>query len=206
MEVITYMGVFGIASLITCFFLFYQRAKWQKIADNNVQLLVIPKAGKRRFLLGRVEGGIVVVEKNEKKNIPGKEYPIDEIATYEAPFPPEFPIAFMRTNIKEMAVYAWNWEPISNPTDNPLMSPDLLYNFEHEKFSALFLATSQIMADYEEKLQKALSRSINPNIVYALLGLIVVGVGYLAYTFMPLLEQLQNMIDDINALAKAFGV
>lgn len=205
-EAFMYMGVLGIASMITTVFIFWQRAGWQKTADTHVQLLVIPRAGNRRYVLGKVEGNVVVVEQNEKKGIPGKIYPINDVVTYEAPYPPEFPVPFLRTNIREMAVYAWNWEPITNPTNDPLMSPELLYNFEHEKFSHLFLATSQMMADYEEKLQKALSRSISPMVIYALMGTSIVISGYLVYQFMPLYEQLQGLIEEIKALAAAFGV
>tara|TARA_Y100000310_G_scaffold344205_1_gene455718 strand:- start:4952 stop:5491 length:540 start_codon:yes stop_codon:yes gene_type:complete len=178
------------------------RAKWQREADNNVQIRIIPKSGKAYTVLGTITGSQVIVEKDEKRRRPGKVYPIDDIATYEANYPPNFPVSFMRTNIKEMLVYGWNWEPVSNRSDDPLMSPDSTYNVEHERFTSMFVMASQLMADYEERLQKALTRSVNPMVVYVLLGMACVGVGYLILMLQPVLPDLQGL----DELKKGFGL
>ncbi len=200
--VLNYFGTFGFVTLIGSIVLFYMRAKWQREADNNVQIRIIPKSGKAYTVLGTITGSQVIVEKDEKRRRPGKVYPIDDIATYEANYPPNFPVSFMRTNIKEMLVYGWNWEPVSNRSDDPLMSPDSTYNVEHERFTSMFVMASQLMADYEERLQKALTRSVNPMVVYVLLGMACVGVGYLILMLQPVLPDLQGL----DELKKGFGL
>lgn len=200
--VLNYFGTFGFVFLVGTIVLFIMRAKWQREADDNVQIRIIPKSGKAYTVLGKIKGKEVVIEPNDKRGRPGKIYPIDDIATYEADYPTNFPLGFMRTNIKEMLVYGWNWEPVSNRSDDPLMSPDLIYNSEHERFTALFLATSQIMAEYEDKLHKALLRSVNPMIVYVLMAMTAAGVGYLIMMLQPVLPDLKGL----NELKKAFGM
>lgn len=111
-------------------------------------------------------------------------------AIYPTTYPPGLP-AWASITIRKCVVDEDCWEMRTRKGTDPMMNPELLVLYEHEKTMGMMVVLSQTIQEYETKLQKALTRSANPLIIYALLGIVAIGIGYLLFQINPLVEEMQ---------------
>lgn len=127
-------------------------------------------------------------------------------AIYPTNFPPGLPV-WASITIRKCVVDEDCWEVRTRAGSDPMMNPELLVLYEHEKTMGMMVVLSQTIQEYETKLQKALTRSANPLIIYALLGIVAIGIGYLLFQINPLVTELQEnnaMLQDIVTKISAF--
>jgi len=202
--------------------------RWKQISKREILVEVIRSGGDSVKVMGKLVGNMLEISPNKKYGFEvGKMYPFvadkedgeketksDKAKEGEARnvgvklqrggifysnYPEGLP-SFMTVGIRKCIVDEDNWEMRTRKGSDPMMNPDLLVLHEHEKTSGMLAAMSQTIEMYENKLQKAYSRSLNPMILYALVALMVCGVGYLIYQQQPLIKELELAVEQINNL------
>ena len=125
--------------LIGFFMTISLRNKYQKQAIDHVLGEFVTREGTGYPKLLRVEGGLVVLEPDEKKGIKGKAFPIAERVSYLVDYPegPWCP-RFLKCKIKKMVFREFDLEPVSNLYSNILVpSPETFYNLLMQKVTEI---------------------------------------------------------------------
>lgn len=122
---------------------------------------------------------------------------VSRTAIYPTQYPAGLPSIF-QVPIRKCVVDEDTWEMRTRHGSDPMMNPDLLVLYEHEKTMGLLVVLSQTIQEYEEKLQKALARTTSPMVMYILVGLTVIGVGYILYQITPLTTLLNGVSSQLD--------
>lgn len=223
--------IFGIAMIFII-------RQWKKQARENIRVEVVRSGGDSVKVFGKLVGNMLEIPANKKygwevgKMYPfiadedSKGYPIAELreateddatqsiyveinrqGIYYTDYPEGLP-AWMAIGMRKCVVDEDNWEMRTRFGSNPMMNPDLIAIHEHEKTAQILAAASQEINDLREKLQKALTKGVNPMVIYAGFGLTIIGVGYLLFQLLPILPDLQNlapMMDKMDAVINAIS-
>ena len=216
--------------VIFVFAMIFVVRQWKKISRENILIEIVRSGGDSVKVLGKLVGNMLEIPPSKKYGfVVGKMYPFvaDEIekegekitkddkaakgevrnvgvkpqraGIYYSNYPEGLP-AFMTVGIRKCTVDEDNWEMRTRKGSDPMMNPDLLVLHEHEKTGGMLAAMSQTIEMYENKLQKAYSRSLNPMILYILVALMVCGVGYLIFQQQPLIKELKAATEQITDL------
>ena len=166
--------------IVTLVAILIMRWQFQKNAETFLQLLIITKTGVGRYKLVRVKNETIELKDSSGEEDVNKLWPIAEIATHSVSYPMGYP-KFMQAQIKQAVVFEWSWEPVSNRGTSQLMTPDVPATIANQKFYELAVTYSEVVEELEAKLQKALSRSINPTHFYILVSLAIVASACAAF-------------------------
>lgn len=131
-QLIPTLGV-GVLALVAYYFkLLRDRQHYAKQSDNHVYIFTLPKAGKLRDVLVPIEneGGVSLVR------VPNSKGEVDEhspthILGEDGEFPVDYPlnkIKFVQTTVSGLIYYEGDAEPLSNVTNRPIVSAQLVTN------------------------------------------------------------------------------
>ncbi len=126
------VGLFLIVLLFWVIKLLMDRQKYAKKADNHILAMVMPDAGKWKNYLVPIEnvGGVPIVKIPAANGKLAEHSPIHILGT-EGEFPVDYPIGkthFVQATIQGVFYHEGDIEPISNVTDRPSVSAQLLTN------------------------------------------------------------------------------
>lgn len=147
------------------------------------------------FVADEENDNITIEEREADEEDVDKNIILDATNYRTAMYPTQYPEGLpsqLQITIRKVVVDEDNWEMRTRKGSNPMMNPDLLIQYEHEKTMGMMVVLSQTIQEYETKLQKALSRSVNPMALYAIGGIMIAAIGYLIYQVMPLIQELKN--------------
>lgn len=94
----------------------------------------------------------------------------------------------------------------TSPTREMIASPAVLGNLMEEKISELAVTVAKDIINPLQDAIKKLGQRLNPTIVYAGLGLIMILVGFLLVQLLPGQETITQMGNDINQIKQALGI
>lgn len=201
----TQAEIYMMQALVVCIFafiviiyLFRMKRKFQKQAIDHVQCRMITEEGTAYSVLRPVENGFVEF-KPDKKHKKGKTYPVKDIATHLVDYPEGWIPGCLKTKIKEAIYWEWNWEPISNRSNEPILPPGELYNIKNERFTDVGVAHARDEAELQEKI----GQKPNFGILYLLGGIACCGVlvvGIYLYMNLP------TIVETLERITQALGV
>lgn len=143
----------------------------------------------------------------------GKRYPVAEIASISVGYPLGL-FRFLQVPVKMAIFNEWNWEPMSNRGENPLMSPRLLDNILYEAKSGGWVAGTEAIEEQQEIIRKLTMRQqLKPALVYTGILLLIAAVGGIYYLAPPFIEQIAEnsdkmgeMLDKLNTIGAGQGL
>jgi len=94
----------------------------------------------------------------------------------------------------------------TSPTREMIASPAVLGNLVTERITELAVTVAKDIMNPLADAIKKMGRQVNPLVVYIGLGLIVVMLGFMIYTLLPVLEGMEGMVDGMNIIKQALGV
>ena len=176
--------------------------RWKKLAKNHVRVYIWRSSGKiDKRIVPEFNGNVEVEDhhsgstfRHGRKEVKGWFWKLSEIHTYTDDYPGGL-FSFLSVDIRAIGVNEWDVEPMAKKANVKVEYPNLLYNLEHEKVTALVVSVFDELAEVKEKLQQALTRNINPMVVYVLIGLSTVASGFAAFVAMGLQDKLAEITD-----------
>lgn len=208
---------------------------WKKQARENIRVEVVRSGGDSVKVFGKLVGNMLEIPPNPKYGWEvGKMYPFiadDETKLREATkedksesigiavteynrqgiyytdYPEGLP-AWMAVGMRKCVVDEDNWEIRTRYGSDPMMNPDIIAIHEHEKTAQILAAASQEINDLRDKLQKALTKHVNPMVIYLGFALSIGLTGFLLFQLLPVLPDLKNLaplMDKMEAIANAIA-
>jgi hypothetical protein len=151
----TSMEGYMVQAIVVCVFIFILffwswrlKAKYQRQAIDHVLGEFVTMQGTGYSQLLRVEGGLVILEPDEKRGISGKSFPVAERASYDVDYPEGFWCPrFLKCKINKIVFREFDVEPASNLySEEPVMQPSVLYNIRRERTTEIGARIAQIEA------------------------------------------------------------
>jgi len=159
--------------------------------DGRIELPAASGKGAKKGVLG--PGG-------------GKTFLVSELSAIDVGYPLGL-FRFLQVPVKMVIFYEWCWEPISNRSNDPLMSPKLLDNMLYEAKSGGWVAGTEAIEEQQEIIRKLTMRQqLKPFFVYTGLLIVIAGVGGLFYLAAPVIEKVPEIIDMLDKLGAGQGL
>lgn len=177
--------------------LVFDRQKYAKQSENHVLVITLPKAGKLRIKLVPIsnKGGTAVVKVPDNR---GKitEYSPVHILGEAGEFPVDFPIGkpkFVQTTVQGLIYYEGDTEPLSNTTDRPIVSAQLVANLIDGIATSAAEAMKKSMESSGDKLKKESSLAIIFIGLFVIIGLGIANV-VMTYGALEILEAVKAFL------------
>jgi hypothetical protein len=197
---------FYILAVLVSMVLYYEWS-WAKTCKTKVLVLIQKSDGHGDYELVDQAGGSVSL-KNPNSNTT-RIWPINELSTIAVPYPGVgFVPTFLQKTIQMVLVSESDWEPMTNRSPNKEMiaSPAVLGNLMHEKITEAVITVNKEMLESVSGIVKRLGKMINPTIFYVGMGVILVGLVFVVFQLLPIVEQINTATDSLNAIQRALGV
>lgn len=159
-QLIPTLGIFVFVAVLYFTKLMMDKNKYAKQSENHVLIFTLPKAGKLRNELVPVEvqGGISIVKVPDTKGEITPQSPT-HILGEAGEFPVDYPIGkprFVQATVQSLFYYEGDAEPLSNVSDRPIVSAQLLTNINDGTASSSADAMRKSMEDSTgQKFKKA---------------------------------------------------
>ena len=154
------------------------RKKYRSAAVNAALCEFLTKTGvSREILLPVVNGEVVAPVDSAKKKGKQMKYVLSKDSVYNARYPSQGILAKLGTIVPKAIWIEGNAEPITNRTNIPIISSELLLARDDEKFSGLAVEASSQLRDIEDKL----SSFVDPVKLFIVLGCAIAVSGAAVY-------------------------
>jgi len=172
MSTIAVIGILlGAALILGLISVLQLQHKFKKAVVGHIFCTFLTPAGSRYDELCKVSGNVVEAPAKSLSGTPKiKSYFIREDRRFDALYPPNFP-KFFQVSAPSALYYEGDREPIDprKGHENPIGTPELWYNIQNEKFSALMLR----FGDEFQKLADILMKMPNLKVLYILMGAVI---------------------------------
>jgi len=202
----TSMEGYMVQAIVVCIFIFILffwswrlKAKYQRQAIDHVLGEFVTKEGTGYSQLLKVEGGLVEIVSDDKKEIRGKTFPVAEKCSYQSDYPEgSWCPRFLKCKIKKIIFREFDLEPASNIYNGELViTPEVLYNIRREKVTEIGARIAEGKAKELGLETKKKFKLGGMTMWLVLLGLAVI-IGLIIYIF--------NLSADNTMMRNALGI
>jgi len=180
--------------------------KWSKTAQNNVMVLVKRADGHGDYVLVPQKAGSVAMKEKQGDTI--RLWPINEMSTIDVPYPGIGMIPlFLQKKIRMTIVDEEDWEPLLNRSIGKrlIASPAILGNLIHEKITESIITVNKEMMDNMNSMMRRMGVRLNPIVVYAGIGLVIILLGYIIFAVLPGLED-TGTAEQLEKIMQSLGI
>lgn len=199
-----------LGTLFAILVVFYQW-KWARICKKNIRVLVVHPDGSSHFELCSKGSGSCIEIKDPKSNTT-RLWAMSELATIVVPYPGvDFLPKFLQQQIRMTIVNELDWEPMinRNKSSGIIASPAVLGNLMNEKITEAVITVNKEMMDSLTGLVHRLDKTITPQMFYTGVGAVLIGLGFVVYLLLSMVDQgagLTELAKDLAAIKGSLGL